>query len=77
MTRETLQAEEAAPEAVTDEPRPAEAAGTLATRLFELERAYEDLQGLVQRYERERAEIRERIARLLSSLGALEALPGR
>lgn len=41
----------------------------LAARLKSVERAYEELLQRVRRYERERAEIRARIERLLHRLG--------
>ena len=44
----------------------------LSTRLERLERAYRELLERVQGYERERAEIRRRLERLLDRLGARE-----
>ena len=41
----------------------------LAARLAEAERVNEDLRERVRRYERERAEIRSRIGRILGRLG--------
>jgi hypothetical protein len=42
----------------------------LAARLASVERAYEELLQRVRRYERERAEMRARIERLLDRLGS-------
>jgi predicted nucleic acid-binding Zn-ribbon protein len=40
-------------------------------RLIALERAYEDLLQRVRRYERERAEIRARVERILARIGTI------
>jgi predicted nucleic acid-binding Zn-ribbon protein len=42
---------------------------TLEARLAAVERAYEDLLERVRRYERERADIRSRLERLLAQIG--------
>lgn len=43
---------------------------TLEARLAAIERAYEDLLERVRRYERERADIRTRLERLLARIGS-------
>jgi uncharacterized protein YhaN len=43
---------------------------TLAARLASVERAYEELLQRVRRYERERAEVRARVERLLQRIGS-------
>jgi DNA repair exonuclease SbcCD ATPase subunit len=45
----------------------------LAARLARVERDYQDLLQRVRRYERERAEIRTRLERLLDRIGASDA----
>jgi hypothetical protein len=44
----------------------------LATRLAAVERAYLELLGRVQRYERERADIRARLERVLAHIATLK-----
>ena len=44
----------------------------LATRLEAVERAYRELLGRVQRYERERADIRARLERVLAHIASLK-----
>jgi hypothetical protein len=43
---------------------------SLKAQLARVERAYDDLLGLVRRYERERAEIKDRLRRILLHIGA-------
>ena len=43
---------------------------TAETRLAAMERAYEDLLERVRRYERERADIRTRLDRILARIGS-------
>jgi hypothetical protein len=71
MGHETLRVDESPAGHPPDTARPADTPDGLAVRLSQLEMAYEALLALVRGYERERAEIRDRVARLLVLLAGL------
>jgi hypothetical protein len=69
MSRESPEAWEAGLEAALTEGA-RDGREVLEARLASMERAYEELLQRVHGYERERAELRRRIARILSRIGA-------
>ena len=77
MSRETLRVhDESLSEPASNEAAPDQRQGTLAARFSELQGAYEALLVLVKGYELERAEIRDRLARLLALLGTIHVAGG-
>ena len=77
MSRETLRVhDDAVLEPASSETAPDQRPGALAARLSELQIAYEALLALVRGYELERAEIRDRLARLLTLLGTIHIAGG-
>jgi hypothetical protein len=76
MSRETVRVPDDPLPPASSEAAPDQRPGALVARLSELQTAYEALLALVRGYELERAEIRDRLARLLALLGTMHIAGG-